>query len=50
VNGEFAGRKHVEVEVDRVVIERDEGVAGGRNFMISLGMPSGPGALPVPSE
>jgi hypothetical protein len=27
-----------------------ERVARGRNFMISLGIPSGPGALPVPSE
>jgi hypothetical protein len=29
---------------------RAERVARGRNFMISLGIPSGPGALPVPRE
>ena len=30
--------------------KRAERVAGGRNLIISLGIPSGPGALPVPSE
>jgi hypothetical protein len=30
--------------------KRAERVAGGRNLMISLGIPSGPGALPVPRE
>jgi hypothetical protein len=30
--------------------KRAERVARGRNFIISLGMPSGPGASPVPSE
>jgi hypothetical protein len=30
--------------------KRAERVALGSNFVISLGMPSGPGALPVPSE
>jgi hypothetical protein len=30
--------------------KRAERVAGGRSLMISLGIPSGLGALPVPSE
>jgi hypothetical protein len=30
--------------------KRAERVAGDRNFITSLGIPSGPGALPVPSE
>jgi hypothetical protein len=30
--------------------KRAERVARGRSFMISLGIPSGPGALPVSSE
>jgi hypothetical protein len=30
--------------------KRAERVASGKNLIISLGIPSGPGALPMPSE